>query len=179
MFEDYIEDAYDFYLLAEAKSQAGNEREAKMFFRAAVFCAASSLEAFINLIGETFKHGNNLDKNEIAFLNDKVIDISSSKGAIEEKTKYNPIDGKIKFIIKRFKVEIDLSKDTEWANFLKFKDLRDSLIHSKTMNDEKTLSEYKIDLKNGLNANIDIMNKVSLRLFTKPLRRSLSELKIK
>ena len=54
MFEDYIQDAYSFYELAKAKTNTGDEREAKMFYRASVFCAASSLEAFVNFIGETF-----------------------------------------------------------------------------------------------------------------------------
>ena len=75
MFEDYIQDSFSFYELAETKAAIGSEREAKMFYRASVFCAASSLEAFVSFIGETFKQGDNLDKNEIAFLNDKMLNM--------------------------------------------------------------------------------------------------------
>ena len=63
MFQDYLEDASQFYQLAETKNANGEEREAKMYYRAAVFCAASALEAFVNLIGFTFSQGgNSLDK---------------------------------------------------------------------------------------------------------------------
>lgn len=178
MFEDYIQDAFSFYNLAETQVNNGNEREAKMFYRASVFCAASSLEAFVNFIGDTFKQGDNLDRNEIAFLNDKVLEISTSKATIEEKTKFNSIDGKIKFILKKFNVPLDISTAREWRDFLMFKDLRDSLVHPKLISDENTLSEYQQSIKKGLNANIDIMSSISNTLFSKPLRKNLLDLKI-
>ncbi len=178
MFEDYIQDAYSFYELAEGESRSGNERKAKMFYRASVFCAASSLEAFTNFIGETFKQGNNIDKNEIAFLNDKILEISTSKAIIEEKTKFNSIDGKIKFILKRFNVPLDTATARQWKDFLEFKALRDSLVHPKSLSDEKPIADYKQSIKKGLNANIDIMSSISTKLFNKPLRKSLTDLKI-
>src|SRR5688572_26520626 len=124
MFEDYLQDAYCFFELAENSTIECNEREAKMYYRASVFCTASALEAFINFIGDTFKQGNNLDKLEIAFLNDKILELSPSKAIIEEKLKFNSIDGKVKFLIKRFSVPIDISTSVHWQNFLKFKQLR-------------------------------------------------------
>jgi len=178
MFEDYIQDAFSFYGFAEAQAKIGKEREAKMYYRASIFCAASSLEAFVNFIGETFKQGDNLDKNEIAFLNDKILEISTNKAIIEEKTKFNPIDGKIKFILKKFNVPIDISTATQWRDFLEFKNLRDSIIHSKIVSDEKSLIEYQQSIKKGLNANIDIMNSISTTLFRKPIRKSLTDLKL-
>src|SRR5207237_2789363 len=101
-----------------AQANIGKEREAKMFYRASVFCAASSLEAFVNFIGDTFKQGDNLDKNEIAFLNDKTLEISTSKASIEEKIKFNSIDGKIKFILKKFNVPLDISIAGQWRDFI-------------------------------------------------------------
>lgn len=178
MFEDYLQDAYSFYELAEEKTNLGEEREAKMFYRASVFCSASALEAFVNFVGETFKQGNNLDKNEIAFLNDKVLEISSTKGTVEEKTKFNSIDGKVKFILKKFSVPVDVSSSAQWRHFIEFKGLRDSLVHSKSIDDERTITDYQTGIKNGLNANIDIMNSISNKIFSKPLRKSLTELKI-
>lgn len=178
MFEDYIQDANFFYMLAEEKVVAGNEREAKMFYRAAVFCAAGSLEAFVNFIGETFKQGNTLDKNEIAFLNDKTLEISTSNATIEERTKFNSIDGKIKYILKKFMVPLDISTANQWRDFLEFKNLRDGLVHPKLISDEKTLIDYKQSIKKGLNANIDIMSSISTKLFNKPLRKNLTDLKL-
>jgi len=175
MFEDYIQDAYSFYGLAES---AGNEREAKKFYRAAVFCAASSMEAFMNFIGDTFKQGDNLDKNELAFITDKILEFSPSKLKVLEKIKFNPIDEKVKFIIKRFNVGLDFSSSSEWTNFLIFKDLRDGLIHPKSIYDERLLSDYKLSIKKGLNSIIDLINLISLKLFSKPLRKSVAELKV-
>lgn len=149
-----------------------------MFFRASIFCAASSIEAFINFIGDTFKQGNTLDKNELAFLNDKILEVSTSKAIIEEKVKFNPVDGKLKFIINRFGVPLDISSSNEWSNFQEFKALRDSLVHSKVLSDEKTITEYKISIKKGLNSNIDIMSIISTKLFGKTLRQNLLDLKI-
>ena len=178
MFEDYIQDAYSFYELAEERTKLGNTREAKMYYRAAVFCAASSLEAFVNFIGDTFKKGNNLDKCEIAYLNDLTLEVSPTKAVIEEKLKFNPIESKVQFIINRFNVPIQIEKSSEWANFLKFKDLRNSLIHPKDLSDEIELTDYSSRIKKGLNANIDLMNHISSTLFNKPLRKGLTELKL-
>lgn len=178
MFEDYIQDSYTFFTLAVEKQNKLQEREAKMFYRASVFCAASALEAFVNFIGDTFKKGDTLDRIEIAYLNDKVLEISAPKAKIEEKIKFNPVDAKIKFIIKKFSVPIDLANSPDWSNFNDFKELRNGLIHSKSQSDDRTMSDYNSSIKKGLNSNIEIMNLISNKIFNKPLRRGLLELKI-
>jgi hypothetical protein len=178
MFGEYIEDAVAFYELAEEKITQDNERDAKMFYRASVFCGANSMEAFINLIGEVFKQGDNIDKNEIAYLNDKILEFSPSKIKVEDRTKYYAIDDKIKFIIKRFGVNIDIGSSKEWANYIKFKLLRDSLVHPKSIDDTMIISDYKKNIKNGLNSTLDIMNEISKKIFSKSLRKGLLKLKI-
>lgn len=177
MFQDYIQDSFSFYKLAE-QSSATNERAAKMHYRASVFCAASSLDAFVNFIGDTFSKGNTIDKTEIAFLNDMALEISPTKAIIETRTKYYPIDNKIKFIIKRFNVPLDTATSSQWRHFIEFKKLRDSLVHPRNMTDEIELSEYKLKIRRGLNANIEIMNAISKKLFGKPLRKKLTDLKL-
>ncbi|MBB5643990.1 hypothetical protein [Pedobacter cryoconitis] len=175
MFEDYIQDAYSFYnsaLLATA------DREAKMYYRASVFCSASSLEAFVNFIGDTFLHSGNLDKLEVAYLNDKTLEVIPASGEIKERIKFNSIDNKLKLIIKKFGVTINVSSSTQWSNFMHFKDLRDSLIHAKDLSDERTAAQYKEAIKKGLNANIDIMNLISKAVFKRPLRTNLLDLKL-
>ena len=164
MFEDYLLDAYQFFQLAEAKKNNGEEREAKMYYRAAVFCAASSLEAFVNLIGNAMTQGNTLDKIEIAFLNDVSLEVLPSRAEIVEKLKFNSISEKIKFVIKKFNIALDIAAATQWRDFLQFKEFRNSLIHSRAIEDEITTAEYSSNIKKGLNANIDIMNVISLRL---------------
>ncbi|QSB27676.1 hypothetical protein [Flavobacterium sp. CLA17] len=178
MFEDYIQDSYTFYTLALEKQNKLEEREAKMFYRASIFCAASALEAFVNFIGDTIKKGDTLDRIEIAYLNDKVLEISVPKAKIEEKIKFNAVDAKIKFIIKKFSVPIDLSNSADWSNFNNFKDLRNDLIHPKSQSDERTLVDYQNSIKKGLNSNIEIMNLISNKIFNKQLRKGLLELKI-
>lgn len=175
MFEEYLQDAYTFYSMAKKSQQ---ERETKMFFRSSVFCAASALEAFVNFIGDTLSKGGNLDKNELAFLNDKILEVSPSKAQVEEKSKYFSIDNKLKFIIKKFNVSIDVSASPQWSYFSDLKTLRDRLIHSRDDQDNVSVVEYEAKIKNGLNAHIDIMNAISQKLFTKPLRRSLTDLKL-
>ena len=177
MFEDYIQDSFSFYELAE-QSISTNERTARMYYRASVFCAASSLEAFINFIGDTFNKGNTLDKNEIAFLNDLALEISPTKAKIETRTKYYSIDSKVKFILKRFNVPLDTSTAAQWRHFLEFKELRDSLVHPRNLTDELKINDYRTKIRTGLNANIDIMNSISKKLFSKPLRKNLTDLKL-
>jgi hypothetical protein len=175
MFEDYIQDAYSFY---NSALEAPDEREAKMYYRASVFCSASSLEAFVNFIGNTFLHSDNLDKLEIAFLNDRTLEVIPASGEIRERIKFNSIDNKLKLIIKKFGVAIEISSSSSWSNFTKFKDLRDSLIHAKDLSDERTVAQYKEAIKKGLNANIDIMNLIATAVFKKPLRTNLLDLRL-
>jgi hypothetical protein len=177
MFEDYIQDSFSFFKLAE-KVSFSDERKAKMYYRASIFCAVSSLEAFVNFIGDTFNKGNTIDRNEIAFLNDKVLEISPSKGTVESRTRFYSIDNKVKFILKRFRVPLETAATSLWKNFLEFKKLRDSLVHPRNITDELDINEYRNKIQTGLNANIDIMNLISKRLFSKQLRQSLLDLKL-
>lgn len=149
-----------------------------MFYRASVFCAASSLEAFVNFIGDTLEKGNGLNPIEKAFLNDCTLEISPSKGSVEGKVKYFSLDSKVKFIIKRFNVPIDPLVASQWRHFKEFKKLRDSLVHPRNTSDELKIEDYRNQIKNGLNANIDIMDAISRTLFGKPLRKGLTDLKL-
>lgn len=175
MFVEYLQDAHSFYTLAK---QGKTERESKMYFRASVFCACAAVEAFINFIGDSQSKGNKLDKNEISFLNDRVLEISPSKGAVEEKTRFQSLDNKIKFLIVRFNVSFDISTSPEWAHFNALKDLRDTLIHARETDDPNTVNVYSKKIRSGLNANIEIMNAISKKLFSKPLSKKLNDLKL-
>ena len=46
------------------------------------------------------------------------------------------------------------------------------------MFDENDLPIYKLSIKKGLNANIDIMDAISKKIFAKPLRQGLRDLRI-
>lgn len=176
MFEDYLKDSKYFY--KEAESNQGDEDLAKRYYRASVFCAASALEAFINFVGNTIETAGTLELNEVAYINDQVLEVIPSKGTTERKTKFNSIEGKLKFLINRLKVDIEISTDSNWSNFRKFKRLRDRLIHPKEENDEVSIQEYSSELKNGLNSNIYLIDKITKKLFSKGLRKSITDLKI-
>ncbi|MCB0497547.1 MAG: hypothetical protein KDC79_15495 [Cyclobacteriaceae bacterium] len=176
MFEDYLKDSKYFY--EQASSEEGDEDLSRRYFRAAVFCAASAMEAFINFIGSTIETAGTLEPNEIAYINDQVLEISPSKGLVESKMKFNPIDGKIKFIIKRLNVDVSFESDVNWNHFKDFKKLRDRLVHPKDTEDEISVTEYQSKLKYGLNANIYLINKIAAKVFTKGLRKSLLDLTI-
>lgn len=175
MFEDYLFDSNYFY---EEAVNNDDEILKKRFFRVSIFCLTSAIEAFVNYIGSSIEIAGSIDKNEIAFLNDKTIEIKPSSGSVTERTKYYSIEDKIKFIIKRFNVEIDIGNDSNWGHFLNIKNLRDDLIHSREINDETDLDEYKRTMKNGLNSGIYLINEISKKLFRKSLRTSLLDLKI-
>ena len=178
MFEDYLQDSFVFFEKGENKSST-DQRAAKMYFRAAVFCAASSLESFVNFIGDTFRGNKSIDKNEIAYLNDKILEVVAQRGKIEERVKYYSIDSKVKFIIKRFDVPLDPLDSDQWRHFIEFKKFRDSLVHPRNLTDTIELSVYRNQIKAGLNANIDIMSAISQQLFSKPLRKNLLDLKLR
>ena len=80
MFEEYLQDAHDFFTTADQLATAGkNEQKARSFYRAAIFCTSSAIEAFVNYIGDSFAKAENLPPHEIAFLNDKAIYFSADK----------------------------------------------------------------------------------------------------
>jgi len=176
MFEDYLKDSKYFYEEAEAHHE--DEELAKRYYRASVFCAASALEAFINFIANTIETAGTFEVNEVAYINDQVLEVVPSKGTTERKTKFNSIEGKLKFLIKRLNVDIIIDRGPNWSNFKDFKRLRDRLIHPKEEADEVSIQDYSAELKKGLNSNIYLIDKVAKKLFSKGLRRSLTDLKI-
>lgn len=175
MFEDYLQDSSSFYDLAIKSIE---ERDARMYFRASIFCAASSMEAFVNFIADTIQKGRTIDKIEIAFINDKIIEVDVNKAKQKEKTKFNLIEDKIKFLIRKFDIQFDLSSNPAWKNYIDFKDLRNTLIHSRSMEDEVSIDLYKTRIRNGINAIIEIMNVIAQKFFGKALRKNLNILKI-
>ena len=55
MFEEYLKDSSELFKIAEKYSKQSNEIEAKRYYRVAIFCASSAMEAFINYIGDSYK----------------------------------------------------------------------------------------------------------------------------
>ena len=174
MFEDYLQDSNAFFLIAEGKSKSFDERQAKRYYRASVFCAVSALEAFVNYVADSFVKAGSLSEYETAFLNDKRLYYSVEKGVIERK-EFHGVDDKLRLISNRFVIGIDFDGSI-WSNFQQFKDFRDSLVHPRQVDDETVISKYQAMIKIGLQSIIELMNYVSLGVFKKPLRKKLIDL---
>jgi hypothetical protein len=174
MFEDYLQDSNKFLLMAEDHVAVNNLREARSYYRASIFYAASALEAFVNYIADTFAKGQSLSKHEIAFLNDKIILFNIEKGLVE-KIDFHRLDDKIRLLMYKFVPDHDFNSAT-WSHFMQFKAFRDSLVHPRSSEDNITISDYDRKSKVGLSAMISIMNVLSTGIFNRPLRKKLLDL---
>ena len=74
MFEEYLQDSYEFFILARQASKKSEERTARRYFRASVFYAA----AFTNYIADSLAKAQTLSIHEISFLNDKALVFDAS-----------------------------------------------------------------------------------------------------
>jgi hypothetical protein len=173
MFEEYLQDAYGFL---ESAKKAGNERDARRYYRASTFYISGAMEAFVNYIAQSFAEAGKLNPHEIAFLNDKVLTFSPEKVQLVDKLEFHRIEDKLKVLIRRFLPKIDLGKKTWWGELQKFKDFRDSLVHPKKSDDETQISEYDQKVSSGLKATIQGMNEISRGVYGKPLRKKLLDL---
>lgn len=174
MFEEYLQDSYEFLSLGSQSANTTDHREARRYFRASVFYAFGAFEAFVNYIGDSFAKADNITKHEISFLNDKVLTFSVAKG-VTEKTEYHPLDEKLRLLIQKFVPHFDFQCPT-WFKFMEFKHFRHSLVHPRQIDDETTTAEYRKKVTNGLKAIIELMNIVNEGMFKKPLRKKLLDL---
>jgi|SRR5271157_2549015 len=174
MFEDYLQDAYDFQQVARQHAISGDARLARRNFRAAVFCIASSVEAFVNYIADSFSKAKSIPEHEVSFLNDKALVFSPTKG-LYERSEYHRLDDKIRVLMARFQGTFDFTGQI-WFRFTEFRKLRDSLVHPRQTDDERPLEEYKKAVSEGLAATIEVMNMLSKDIFGQPLRQQLLDL---
>lgn len=174
MFEEYLQDSSEFLQAAKTASASGNETKAKSYYRASVFCASSAMEAFVNYIADSFSKANALEPHELAYLNDKHLFFVPGKG-LSERTEYHPVDSKLRVLIARFLPTFDFAVPM-WNWFMHFKNLRDSLVHPRTPEDDTPIATYAKEVPKGLSATITLMNEVSRAVFHSPLRRQLLDL---
>ena len=172
MFEEYLRDADCFFTRAEEAARKANEKDARSFYRASVFCTSSAIEAYVNYIGDSFAKAETLPPHEIAFLNDKVIYFSTDKGAALEKSEYHKLDDKLRVLMRRFVADFDF-KSASWSGLMDFKNFRNSLVHPRQVEDETPLADYRMKIRKGLGGIIGVMNSVSKGIYKKPLRRQL------
>jgi len=176
MFEEYLQDSYEFFTIAQKASKECDDRKARRYYRASVFYAASAMEAFVNYTANTLAEGKILLPDEKAFLNDRVINFSPDKGKLVEQTKYYSIDDKLKFLFCKFVPNFESATNKSWANFMEFKDLRDLLVHPRQSEDETKVGDYQKKIQRGLSGIIELMNYISKGIYSKPLRKRLLDL---
>lgn len=174
MFEDYLQDSFEFLSEAERLVREAKEREAKRYFRAAVFYASAAMEAFVNYLADSFAKGQSIPEHEILYLNDSALAFAKSKGFVT-KTEFHPLDNKLRLLISRFLPKFDF-EGLAWNHFMEFKSMRDALVHSRDAEDERGLAEYRTKVRGGLNAIIQIMNEMMQGIFGKPLRKQILDL---
>lgn len=174
MFEDYLQDAYEFQRIACQCTEDGDAKLARRYFRASVFCIAGSIEGFVNYIADSFAKAKSIPEHEICFLNDRALIFSAAKG-VHERSEYHRLDEKIRVLMKRFQANFDFNSKS-WVKFMEFKDLRDTLVHPRDFEDERPLVDYSKRVSESLAAVIDVMNVLSKSIFGKPLRRQLLDL---
>lgn len=172
MFEEYLQDSYHFF---EKAKGAADDRDARRYYRASVFYAAGAIEAFVNYIADSLDKAGNLDKFEIAYLNDKLLLFDVKKCKVVERTEYHKLDDKLRVLIARFSPTFDFST-TVWAWLMEFKEFRDSLVHPRQNEDDTLVSEYKARVQRGLSGVIKIMNIISKGMFQRPLRKKILDL---
>jgi len=176
MFEEYLQDAYEFFEIAQKATQEFDERTARRYYRASVFYTAGAIEAFINYIADSFAKAESLSPHEIAFINDKNINFSADKLMLVEKTEFHKLEDKLKFLIKKFQRDFDFHGNHGWSKLMEFKDFRDSLVHPRQTEDETSVAEYQKKLRRGMSGVIEVMNSLSKVIFKKPLRKQLLDL---
>ncbi|HML02898.1 MAG TPA: hypothetical protein VK487_05940 [Candidatus Bathyarchaeia archaeon] len=175
MFEDYLEDSFHFVSAAVKQT---NEREAKRYYRASVFCAINALEAFTNYIGDAFAQSASLEAYEIAFLTDKKFEPVGGEFKTTEVAEYQRLEDKLRFLIGKFVPSFDFETMPCWSRLIEFKKFRDSLTHPRQDGDETTVGEYKAKIRLGMSSIIEIINHLCKGIFKRPLRKKLLELKI-
>jgi len=175
MFEEYLQDSNYFAIKASNES---SEREIKRYYRVAIFCAMSAVEAFINYVGDTLIQGETLQPYEISFLTDKKFDASRGTFQILNQTEYHRMEDKLKFLICKFAPHFDFSHSSCWSRLLELKKLRDKITHPRQDEDEIDIAEYKKKIEIGLSAAIKIMNYLCKGIFKRPLRKKILDLSL-
>lgn len=174
MFEEYLEDSYHF---AGQAFMTSNDREARRYYRVAIFCAMGALESFVNYIADMVELGERLQCYEIAYLVDKQFSISKGEFSIQEKREYHRIEDKLRLLICNFIPDFNFQRTPCWSRLLKFKKFRDNITHPREDDDEKSITDYKKIIKTGLPSVIEVMNYICKGVLGKSLRKKILDLK--
>ena len=120
------------YFLKEAEKHQSNEMLQQRFIRASIISAWSGFEGWINKTCSDFaKTIPNLGIHGIGFLLEKRIELKKGQFELTNSDKYESIENKMEYLLRRF-ANYTLDKSTKsWKNFVQAKIIRDSIAHPK------------------------------------------------
>jgi hypothetical protein len=173
LFEDYLQDAH--YFADEARA-LDDERASKRSYRAAVFCIAAAVEAYVNYVGDTLEKGARFDAHEIAFLTDRKFGLNAGKFQMLKQNEFHRLEDKLVFLLTKFGADFDRASNPAWPRFQEFKKFRDSITHSRTADDEISLNRYAKIVTSGLSSSIVIIDSLCKCVFGRHLRRKILDL---
>ena len=178
MFEEYLHDTVYFIHAARESEGSGDLRGARRFYRAAAMVAVAALETYVNYVASTLEKATSggLNHYELALLLDKRFGQEDGHFRIQRQSSYSRLEDKLRFLIMRFSVGLNLGTSESWSHFMTLKQMRDGLVHSRDEEDNKPLEEYESECSRGLSACVEIMNHLSQGIFSRPLRAKLLDL---
>jgi hypothetical protein len=178
VFEEYLADATFFLSEARRAKHPDDEDVARRNYRAALIVGVAAMETFINYIAVTFETAGEqgLQPYELALLLDKRFGQDDGRFGIQSQPHFSRLEDKLRFLIQRFPIELALGTSVEWGQFMRFKGLRDSIVHPKKDEDDTLLNEYDSVCSRGISASIELMRLLSKGIFGKPLRAKVVDL---
>ena len=146
MFEEYLIDAYDFYVIGKEK-RPSDIRGAKKYFRASVFYLFSVIDGYINFVGD--EYASLLSDEYRAYISDQRYKFSTKTYSIETVREFHSVIEKIKLIIHVFLPDYDFGL-VEWNDLMNLKILRDEIVHPKIDDDAMSIDDYEDTIEKGL-----------------------------
>ena len=173
MFEEYLEDAYYFAGMAK---EYPNAREAKRYYRASIFYAASAVEAFVSYVNNILIQGGLLQPYEIALLTDVKFTLDNGRFELTDRFELHSIEDKLKYLLCKTIPSYDFKTSAAWSKYIEFKDFINSIIHPIHDEDETTVDQYHQIVKKGLSSSIDLIDTLCNSILRKPLRQKIRDL---
>ncbi len=173
MFEIYL---FDASRLIDLSKNCDKDDEA-IFLRSAIWHLTSAIEAYVNTLANGLENLSNYSETEISFLRDKKLEVIPTKGNVGDRTSYNPIKDKLKFLVKKHSIDSEKVFNTAaWSQYPNFKRFRDSLMHPNEDMEALELSEYKLQAKQGLIITVEMLQLLNKAIYHKDLRKGILDL---
>jgi len=173
MFEEYLKDAHFFLTKAIDESEI---ELSQRYYRVSIFCELCAIESYVNYIAQPLELAEVMNTHETAFLLEKKVELIGDKFEIIDKMQFQKLEDKLRFLIIRFDKTFDFEKNPCWPRFMELKRKRDELTHPRHDKDDTSVSSYERISKNGLNAIIEIINRLSTAIFKRGLRKQILDL---